>query len=73
MPVPSNGTISLGSIGKELRSSGTGDDYDNGPDTSNATSLKDASDGSIDTINTENDSADRPDGSAPHAMSEFYS
>ena len=73
MPVPSNGTISLGSIGKELRSSGTGDDYDNGPDTSNATSLKDASDGSIDTINTENDSADRPDGSAPHSMSEFYS
>ncbi len=72
MPVPSSGAISLGSIGKELRSSGTGDDYDQGPDTSNATSLKDASDGSIDTINTTNDSGDRPDGSTPHSMIEFY-
>ncbi len=41
--------------------------------TSSSTSLKDISDGSIDTINTANASADRPDGSAPHAMSEFFS
>ena len=72
MPVPSSGEITLGKIGKELRSTGTGDDYDDGPDTANATSLEDASDGTIDTINTDNDAADRPDGSAPHAMSEFY-
>ena len=41
--------------------------------TSGSTSLADLSDGSIDTINTNNDSADRPDGSAPHSMSEFFS
>ena len=73
MPVPSSGTITLGKIGKELRSSGTGDDYDNGPDTSNSTSLTQASTGNIDALNTGNDSADRPDASTPHAMSEFYS
>jgi len=36
-------------------------------------SLEDLSDGTVATINTANDSGDRPDGSAPHAMSEFYS
>jgi len=35
--------------------------------------LSDASRGIIDTINTANASADRPDGATPHAMSEFYS
>ena len=41
-------------------------------DTAN-TSLSDLSDGTVATINTGNASANRPDGSAPHAMSEFYS
>jgi len=41
--------------------------------TSSSTSLKEISDGSIDTINQNNASGDRPDGSAPHAMSEFFS
>ena len=36
-------------------------------------SLEDLSDGTVATINTGNDSANRPDGAAPHAMSEFYS
>ena len=36
-------------------------------------SLKDASDGTAGTINTANASTDRPDGTAPHAISEFYS
>jgi len=36
-------------------------------------SLKDASDGTASTINTANASSDRPDGAAPHAISEFYS
>ena len=53
MPVPGSGELSLGKIGKELRSSDTDDDYDNGPDTSNATSLKDASEGDIDALNTD--------------------
>jgi|TARA_R110001606_G_C15314239_1_gene643956 hypothetical protein len=35
--------------------------------------LKDASDGTAGTINTANASTDRPDGTAPHAISEFYS
>ena len=35
--------------------------------------LKSASDGTIAAINTANAAADRPDGSAPHAISEFYS
>ena len=35
-------------------------------------SLEDLSDGTVATINTANDSADRPDGSAPHRMTEFY-
>lgn len=37
------------------------------------TSLSDLSDGTVATINTGNDADDRPDGSTPHAMSEFYS
>ena len=73
MPVPASGEISLGKIGKELRSTGTGNDYDNGPDTQNATSLTEASTGVIDALNTSNDAANRPDGSTPHSMSEFYS
>ena len=36
-------------------------------------SLEDLSDGTVATINTLNLSANRPDGSTPHAMSEFYS
>lgn len=35
--------------------------------------LKSASDGTIAAINTANAAADRPDGTAPHAISEFYS
>jgi uncharacterized membrane protein YgcG len=41
--------------------------------TSGPTSLQDISNGTYDTINTNNASANRPDGSAPHSMSEFYS
>ena len=35
--------------------------------------MEDLSDGTVATINTANASADRPSGSAPHAMTEFYS
>jgi len=68
MAVPSSGELSLKGIVNEI------DDNDY---TSNTLpgpwSLIEASDGTQDTINTNNDSSDRPDGSAPHAMSEFYS
>ena len=66
MAIPSSGTISLAGIRAELATN-----------TYNASatvtaSLEDCSDGTVATINTGNASGDRPNGSAPHAMSEFY-
>ena len=63
MALTSSGEIKMSEINTELGRTST---------TAN-TSLEDQSDGTYATINTANDSADRPDGSAPHAMSEFYS
>ena len=61
MSITGSGEIHLSaSIGGELGASGQ-------------VSLTGASDGTIATISTTNLSANRPDGSAPHAMSEFYS
>ena len=59
MSLTASGQISMSDIRTELGDSGS-------------ISLKEASDGTIATINTQNDSADRPDGNAPHAMTEFY-
>ena len=67
MAVPSSGVLSLIAIMNEVDD----DDYTAGGQYSNI-SLKDLSDGTVDTINTANASDARPDGSAPHAMSEFY-
>lgn len=62
MTLTASGQITLGEIHAEL-----GDENPvNG-------SLTGASNGTVATINTANASADRPDGSAPHSMSEFYS
>ena len=66
MAIPSSGTISLAGIRAELATN----TY-NASATTTA-SLEDCSDGTISTINTGNASGDRPNGSAPHAMSEFY-
>ena len=63
MALTSSGQISMNDINVEFGRSGT---------TANS-SLEDLSDGTVATINTVNASADRPDGSAPHAMTEFYS
>ena len=63
MTLPASGQISLNDINVETGRTGT---------TAN-TSLKNMSDGTTITINTANASANRPDGSAPHAMTEFYS
>tara|TARA_R100000655_G_scaffold36889_2_gene71444 strand:- start:15378 stop:15998 length:621 start_codon:yes stop_codon:yes gene_type:complete len=63
MTLTSSGQISISDINGEFGRSGT---------TANS-SLEDLSDGTVATINTANDSADRPDGSAPHNMTEFYS
>ena len=66
MAVPSSGAISLAGIRAELATN----TY-NASATTTA-SLEDCSDGTVATINTGNASSDRPNGSAPHAMSEFY-
>jgi|TARA_R110000822_G_scaffold49268_1_gene129181 hypothetical protein len=66
MAVPSSGAISLAGIRAELATN----TYNASATT--ITSLEDISGGGVATINTANASNDRPDGSAPHAMSEFY-
>ena len=62
MTLTSSGQISFSDINTEFGRSGT---------TANS-SLEDLSDGTVATINTENASSDRPDGSAPHSITEFY-
>ena len=62
MALPASGPISINDIYTE-----TGNENE-----FNA-SLKNISDGTFVTINTANPAANRPDGVAPHAMSEFYS
>ena len=63
MALPASGQISLRDIHFEFV----------GDNPINPISLKEISDDTFATINTENASANRPDGSAPHEMSEFYS
>ena len=67
MAVPSSGALSLLGIYNEVAA----DNYSSGTSRTNV-SLKSLSDGTVDTINTANASSDRPDGSAPHSMSEWY-
>jgi hypothetical protein len=66
MAVPSSGVISLAGIRAELATN----TYNASATT--LTSLQSCSVGTVATINTGNASNDRPDGSTPHAMSEFY-
>lgn len=63
MALQSSGEIKLSQINTELGRSST----------SSPTSLEDASRGVYKTINTANAATDRPDGTAPHALSEWYS
>ena len=65
--VPNSGQLSLQGIKRELETNnyGASNTYTN-------ISLTDLSDGTVDSINTANDSGDRPDESAPHGMEEFY-
>jgi len=67
MAVPSSGVLSLLGIKREL----SNNNYSASNSHSNI-SLKECSDGTVATINTGNASSDRPDGNAPHNMSEFY-
>ena len=63
MTITGSGQISMSDINTEFGRTST---------TANS-SLEDLSDGTVATINTGNASANRPDGSTPHQMSEFYS
>ena len=67
MAVPNSGILRLASIRNELENNVYEVTY-----TANATSLTSASTGTYGTINAANAATDRPDGSTPHAMSEFY-
>ena len=66
MAVPSSGALSLAGIRAELATN----TYNASATTQS--SLLECSNGTVATINTANASSDRPDGSTPHAMSEFY-
>ena len=66
MAIPSSGTISLAGIRAEI----TTNTYN--ASATVVTGLGEASTGTYGTINTGNDPSDRPNGSVPHAMSEFY-
>ena len=68
MAVPSSGTLSLLGIRREL-----GDDDYNASTNYTNISLKDCSDGTVDTINTQNNASFRPiQGDDGDKMSEFY-
>ena len=71
MAVPSSGTLYLSKIEKEQQH----DDYNSSAATASNISLTNLSRGigGYDAINTENWSLNRPDGNAPHAISEYYS
>lgn len=67
MAVPSSGSLSLLGIQREI--------FNNNYSASNShtnVSLADLSTGQDEDINTANAASDRPDGTAPHSMSEFY-
>lgn len=69
MAVPASGELSLWKIMNEVDD----DDYNAGGQYSNI-SLSDLSDGTVDIINTAHGiGSNRPDGSVPYGMSEFYS
>jgi hypothetical protein len=68
MAVPSSGELSLRGIRDEI-----GTNNYNGSTSYTNISLNDLSIGTYDTINICNPAANRPDGTEPHEMSEFYS
>ena len=66
MAVPSSGALSLAGIRAELATN----TYNASATTQS--SLLECSNGTVATINTANSASDRPDGSEPHSMAEFY-
>ena len=70
MTVPASGQLSLGKIGKEIRSTGTSNNYDNGPYTSGGTSINVAENGGYGAVNEWANPA--PASTNPATMSEWY-
>ena len=69
MAVPSSGLIRMSGIRNELENNNYAGAY-----TESSTSLTQASTGVYSSLNVGgNEASDRPNGSTPHAMSEFYS
>jgi len=77
MPIPPAGARKeLAKIRQELESTGTSDDYNDGPYTANPTSLKELEfgpAGSGTSFNQNNPVGNIPDGATPHSMDEFSS
>ena len=69
MACPSSGEITMKGIHQEI----TVNDYSNVVFDNNTIKVSELHDGTEGTINTANASSNRPNGSAPHEMSEFYS
>ena len=69
MAVPSSGQLQLSKIFQELDN----DDYDGVGSPPDNLSLSGSSSGQYGAINTNNNASNRPTGTAPHQMSEFYS
>jgi hypothetical protein len=69
---PASGLIRLAKIRQELESTGTSDDYDNGPYTSNTTTMKNAHEGSYSIINTNSTSRPGGPGTEPFQLAEWY-
>ena len=69
MACPSSGEITMKGIHQELNVN----DYSNVVFDNNTIKVSELHDGTEGTINTANASSNRPNGSAPHEMSEFYS
>ena len=68
MTVPASGSLQFSGIFSELNE----DDYSALNDDGTSFGLKEMSTGLHGTINVSNMNANKPDGSAPHAISEFY-
>ena len=69
MACPSSGEITMKGIHQDLNVN----DYSNVVFDNNTIKVSELHDGTEGTINTANASSNRPNGSAPHEMSEFYS
>ena len=72
MPCPASGLIRLAFIRQELESTGTGNDYNDGPDT-HLTTMKNAHEGAYDIINTNSDDTPGGAGTEPFQMTEWDS